>query len=138
MDQEWETAVALDDDLPKGGSISAGQEIVFGLAAQGARYWFKFPHQRLAAILNTLRSFGEMAAKARSGSPITSLDDLLWPYRLRSDPRFGHGTDGSIAIQFPTHEGIPLTIAMSRDQAIAFAKKIQTECQKPTPGIRRQ
>lgn len=123
---EWKDAESITG-IALGGSHHQGEEIVFGLPTAGGRRWFKLKQERLVELLHTLRSYGEIAAKARSGVEIKSADEIRAPYRARAMPRFGRSPDGStVAVQFLTQEGIPVAVSMPRKLAGEFADALKT------------
>lgn len=123
---------------PSGGVLNQGHEVGFGIPADGENYWFRCDKEMLHKLLHNLRGYGEAAEKARVGQP-ASADDLAYPYTARDKARIGLGHDGkTVAIQFRTQEGIPVTIAMTRGQASDFVDLLSSELRKPIPtGPRR-
>ncbi|MCW5697211.1 MAG: hypothetical protein KIS96_10845 [Bauldia sp.] len=123
--------------IPSGGSIHDGNEVAFSIPADGVQHWFRTTPPVLAKIIHQLRTFGDAAAGVRAGAKLESLQEILAPYRVRAMPRFGHSADGqSIAMQFPTAEGVPVTIALSRDMAEELARQITAQLANGPPGTR--
>lgn len=130
----------LVSGIPSGGSIRDGNEVAFSIPAEGKQHWFRTTPSVLAKIIHQLRTFGDAAAGVKAGAKPNSLEDILSPYKVRAMPRFGHSKDGqSMAMQFPTSEGVPVTIALTRDMAKELARLIKVELARhPTAGPTRQ
>lgn len=121
-----------------GGSKHQGETATFVLTlADGTTEHFDCPHGLLAQLIDSLRNFGQMAEHDRKGRPGgASLDEVIQPYHVVGS-QTGQAQDGSIGVRFQTKEGIPLTVAMPRDQATSLQQKLASELAKAPPTMRR-
>ncbi len=109
------------DEIAKvttGGAVQYGQAAGFGFQlTDGSERRFHCRFERFAKLIQGLRAFGQIVEKARAGMIPTSLD-AVDPYRVTEKPRAALTVDGQmVVLSFQTTEGVPVTLAMTRDAA---------------------
>lgn len=138
MTEAWDDAEETTG-IVSGGPDRQGHEVVFAFKTTTGNLWLRCQHGRLGSILDRLRTFGLQAARSQAGlHKPTGTSDVIYPYRLSSNPLIGRSPDNHLALQFPTADGFPVTIAMSREAARRLAEDILAACRKPPPRVRRQ
>jgi hypothetical protein len=85
----------------------------------------------MPVLMNGLRNAASITEQARAGQPRPSLD-VAAPYRTTKS-RTGQAPDGTIAIEFSTRDGIPVLVAMPRDQAKTLSESLRAELRKAPP-----
>lgn len=89
----------------------------------------KTPAHAWAKLLAAFRTAGDVAAKVRAG--IKSRDD---PFAVVSAFRVtraatSRATTGEVLIHASTHDGIPISLALSADQAATLSEALAVEIQ---------
>lgn len=140
--------MTIEDDIanakaitagPSGGAQNAGEDVAIGIPVGDDVHWYKCPHEMLPMFITNLRTFGAAAAKARAGNPIQSPEDITVVHHVIGLPRWGRDPGGqSIAMQFRTSEGVPVTLAMKNKDALEFAEKLTEEVGRQRPTASQQ
>ena len=136
--------MTIEDDIanaktitggPSGGAQNSGEDVAIGIPVGDELHWYMCPHQMLATFITNLRTYGAAAAEARAGRPIQHPDDIKVAYHVIGLPRWGRDPNGqSIAMQFRTSEGVPVTLAMKNQDALDFAEKLRAEVGQLPPS----
>ena len=109
----------------EGGAVQYGQAVGFAFQmADGSQKRFHCRFERYPKLIQGLRAFGQIAEKARAGMVPTSLE-AIDPYRVTEAPHPASTVDGqTVVLSFQTTEGVPVTLAMTREAAQATISEL--------------
>lgn len=117
-----------------GGATRYGAYVSFTFQmADGSVEPFHIRHEALGVLLATIHSFGALAFNdRRSRSAGTDLRDIIDPFATTGQPRIGRSVGGpdEIVMQFSTHMGFPLALAIPRDEARKLAGRLRAEADR--------
>jgi len=118
-------------DISSGGPFAYGHEIRFSFAlVDGQTVSLTCRADLLPKIIETLRQFGELAARVRASQPGTTVE-LVTPIVVTKVSRVGHSDDGKvIALDLATDRWFPIQLAMPPDQARRTIELLEAELDK--------
>jgi hypothetical protein len=115
-------------DIPWGGVANQGQHVLFDLTFHdGQRERYACAISTVPLLMGNLMQYASMAEAVRVKAPPRSLVEAA-PYRVTEVVSSGNSPDGStVAVNYNTTHGFPLSIAMTPDQARQTIEFLQRE-----------
>jgi hypothetical protein len=106
-------------------------QFVIGFESDAAEP-FRCRFENMPNLMQGLQSAAAITEQARAGQPASL--DLVAPHRV-TNVRVGQAPDGTIGVQFSTERGIPVLVAMPRDQATKLSTLLVAELRKKPPKL---